>query len=67
MNISKAEKNAREILRELFQNSRGLEIYGTKYPDLETFRRQDRIGYREIISRLVWDTIGLEQIIKRID
>ena len=55
MNVQKAEKQARENLREDFTQNQGLTIYGTFYPDLETFRRKDPIAYRDVIDGLVWE------------
>ena len=53
MNEAKAYKAAREALREDFRANNGLTIYGTFYPDLETFRRKDSIAYKDVLDGLV--------------
>jgi len=42
-------------LREQFTESKGLTIYGTFYPTLETFRRKDPIAYNDVLDGIIWE------------
>ena len=63
MNVAKAEKTAREFLRDDFVQNKGLTINGTFFKDLETFRRKDPIAYRALIDALVWSPMDYDRAV----